>query len=1173
MTYRTFKQLINPHSHTHYSIDGASTVEDTVLRNKELGATHVAITEHGNMNSTLELYEQARKHGMKPICGIELYVQPPFLEELRPIIEQELILTGKLSEGHDKIEKIEKELLKEYVHLTVHFKDEWAYNYFTKLTPQMESRALVKYGERKPIATLDEIAGASGHITICSSCLIGMVNRFFLPRRKSGVSRPDLAEKAYRLLREIAGDGNFFVEIFPHVVSHEWKPPQKDKKNGNLIPGGFIPNPCTSFAPTGDLQKTSNEFMIGLANKYKDPIMVSLDSHFAYPSQKIVQDARLGNGKENWKFYNSYHICPTHEAFEVLQKQLNVDEKSFEAWIDNSYRFASLFDSYQMTTNRERWVLRPLGEDYQDKLISLINKFNRMNWEDPIMCERLRYEIEVLVNNGKINLLSYYFTVEDIASFCKENDILINVRGSAGGSLLLYLLGVSAVNPLKHNLSFERFLTLGRIKANTLPDVDIDVAEQHKVFEYLEQKYNEAFCRISTDINLKLKSSIRDAERGIIGKVRPETEKMCVTLPKIHQGMSEYAYTFGYEEDGVLIPGVIETFAPLKKYIAENPKIWETVSEMLGTIRQKSQHACGVVITDKPVQEYVPITQIGNAKVTGYSPKQLEAAGLIKFDILGLNTLKDIQYTLQLIKEHHGHVIDPFDLPYSKEVFDAIGEGDTVTVFQFDTETVKPYLRAIKPKSIDDLAALTALCRPGTLNAPSGEFDGNRELSLAEIYVARAQGRTIQYIHPDLEPITKETFGVQLYQEQTLQIFRDIAGYTYEQAEAVRRGIGKKDEVILASCVENLRKACTAKGWTIKQVELLIEQIMASSRYAFNKSHAISYAYIAYACTYLRLFYPLEWWTAILSNAKSEDLQYYWIYAKRWIKMPEINNSDEKFYIRSDNGQKFIQAPITLLDGVGPATTAEIALKKPFTDFDDFLNRINRRIINKRIVQKFIISGLLDSLFPAGTSDLEKLTAYMKAYQQNTDSKQHESLPDDLINLTPLQKLRYKRDIFTVYKIDWTDTAIPYLEKRGLVKKVSTVYEYNDPLRKNLNGIPLLTTEQFKRKIDPKNNLGGIYAVVGYVANTVEITHHKKQYNTKTHQQESLPHTRMKFLIEIGDLTVEVIKWPDWGSTHHGIEKDFNKRVVLCVINKKIHPEKGLQLTMRKIFDISNIDK
>lgn len=1182
MSNQKFKQLINPHSHTHYSLDGAASPEDIVIRNKELGATHVAVTEHGNMNSALELYEKAKKHGMKPICGIELYVMPPFIEELRPIVEKEIELKGKFKDDKEKAEKIEKALKNEYVHLTVHFKDEWAYNYFTKLSPKMEARALVKYGERKPIATVDEIAGAAGHITICSSCLIGLVNKFFLPRRNSGISTPHLAEKAYLLLREIAGKDNFYVEVFPHTVTHDWKKPTKNKETGELTKGYFEPNECTPFAPNGDLQKPSNEFVISLAKKYNDPVIISLDSHFATPEQKIVQDARLGNGQENWKFYNSYHVCPTHEAFETLQQQLNVSERDFEEWIDNSYKFASQFDNFKLTTSKERWVLKPLEADWQDKLVGLIEKFGRMNWNDQVMCDRLKYEIEVLANNGKINLLSYFFTVEEIADFCKTNDILINVRGSAGGSLLLYLLGVSAVNPLKHDLSFERFLTLGRIKANTLPDVDMDVAEQGKVFEHLHEKYKEAFCRISTDAQLKAKSSIKDAERAILGRVRPETEKLCVSLKKPPSvQVTDYEWIFGYEDDaGANVPGLIEMHQGLKKYANDNPEIWNMVREMMGILRQKGQHACGVVIADKPVEDYIPITYVSDSRVTGFSPKQLESAGLIKFDILGLNTLKDIQLSLKLIKEQHGIKIDPFTLPFSFDVLNAAISGDTVTTFQFDTDTVRPYLRSTKPQNakteidiINYLAAITSLCRPGTLDAPSGEKEGDREMTLAEIYVARAQGRPIKYIHSELEPIMKETLGVQLYQEQTLRIFRDLAGYTYEQAEMVRRGIGKKDAKVLASCYGDLKKSCMGRGWTEEQVNLLIEQINASSRYSFNKSHAVSYAYVAYACIFLRLYYPIEWWTAILTNASKDDLKYYWPHAVQWIKMPEINNSDDVFYIRKDGDKSFIQAPITLLDGVGPATTNEISLKKPFKDFADFFKRIDRRIINKRIVFKFILSGLLDELFPKDMTDLEKLKTYLELKKEIEGAKEPESLPDELINLSPLQKLRYKRGIFTVYKLDWTDTAAHYMENKGLIRREGRIYSYVDPNRRDFNGKPLLNANMVKRRLDPKDEIDETFVVVGYVASTEEITYNRKNYNQTTRQQELIPNTMLKVLLEMGDLTLEMIKWPDWGETHHGIDKDLEEKVALIVVNRKVHQEKGLQLTIKKIFDISNIDQ
>jgi len=1169
-----FRQIVNPHSHTHYSLDGASSVEDIVLRNKELGATHVSVTEHGNMNSTLELYDKAKKNGLKPICGIELYVQPPFIEDLRPIITQEIVLKGKAKDNSDLHEKVEKAIRNEYVHLTVHFKDEWAYNYFTQLTPKMEERALVKWGERKPIATVDEIAGASGHITICSSCLIGIVNKFFLPRRNSNVSTPELAEKAYLLIREIAGRDNFYVEVFPHTVTHNWKKGVKDKETGKKSPGLFEPNECTPFAPDGDLQKPSNQFVINLAKKYNDPIIVSLDSHFATPEQKVVQDARLGNGQENWKFYNSYHICPSHEAYEVLKEQLNISEKEFEEWIDNSYKFASQFDNFKLTTGKERWVLRPLPEDYQTKLINAINNFNRMDWNNQVMCDRLKYEIEVLASNGKINLLSYFFTVEDVANYCKENDILMNVRGSAGGSLLLYLIGVSAINPLKHSLSFERFLTLGRIKANTLPDVDMDVSDQGKLFEYLHNKYGDAFCRISVDSQLKLKSSIRDTERSFLGKVRPETERLCGSLnkPPALNSVSDYDWVTGYSADGVFHRGLIETHTGLRAYAELNPDMWKTITEMMGTIRQKSQHACGVVIADQPVQNYIPTTIVSDIRVTGFSPKQIELAGLVKYDFLGLKNLKIIQACTQLIKKIKNIDIDWANLPYSKEVFTAFGNGDTAAVFQFDTDTVRPYLRAIKPQSIDDLSAVTSLCRPGTLDAPSGEFENNHEMTLAEVYVARAQGRPIQYIHPDLEPIMKETLGVQLYQEQTLAIFRELADYSYEQAEVVRRGIGKKEKEVLKSCMGDLRKSCLSRRWEDKQVDLLIEQIMASANYSFNKAHGISYAYVAYACLYLRLYYPIEWWTSILSNSSKDDMKYYWSNAINWITMPEINNSDEKFYINELNGQLRIQAPITLLDGVGPATTAEIAIKKPFTSFEDFVTRVDRRIINKRIVFKFILSGLVDSLFPEGTTDMEKITIYLKLKKQIEGGKE-EPFPEEFMNLSPLRQLQYKRSIFTVYKLDWTDVSVPYMIQKGLVEPYNNIYIFKDPNRKDLNGRPLLNSSMVKRKLDPKDQFEDTFAMVGYVSETEEITYNRKVFNPETGQQEQIPNTMLKFLIESGDLTLEAIRWPDWGTTSHGIDKDMSEKVALFLINRKMHSEKGLQLTIKKILDISSIDK
>lgn len=1113
-------------------MDGAATVEDVVKRTKELGATHVAVTEHGNMNSALELFEKAGKSGLKPICGIELYVQSPFLEELRKIVTFEVQQSGKIKDAEDLEKKVEKAMKNEYVHLTVHFKDEWAYQYFCKLTPAMEERAVVKWGERKPIATLEEIRGAAGHITICSSCLIGMTQKFILPRKKSGIATPELAEKAYRIIREIAGKDDFYVEIFPHEITHEWSRPDKDKPGT----GKFVPHECTQYAPDGDIQKPANEFMIHLANKYNDPIIVSLDSHFAYPEQKIVQDARLGNGDENWKFYNSYHILTSQEAFQSLNKTLKVDKKTFEGWIDNSYKFGSRFDNFKLVTSKQRWVLQPLPPNWQELLLKYIEAFGRMDWNNQAMLERLKYEIDVLANNGKLNLMSYFFTVMDIAEFCRNNDVLMNVRGSAGGVLLLYLVGVSAVNPLKHNLSFERFLTTGRIKANTLPDVDMDISDQDKVFEYLTNKYGDAFCRISVDSQLKLKSSIQDAERVKFGKVRPETMKLCKSIKAAPTGMDDYLYVFGgVDQQGNPVIGLLETHKGLKDYAENNPEVWKQVVEMLGIIRQKSQHACGVVIADRPVQDYVPVTKVGGVRVTGFSPKQLEAAGLVKLDLLGLNTLRDMNLCLKLIKERHGVTLDWSNLPYDEECFRWFAEGKVAGVFQFDSFTAIPLLKGIKPRDIDGLSATTALGRPGTTDAPESATSSR---TLADVFVARAQGEKIRYVNDDLEPILKETYGIALYQEQTIQIFRDLANYTAEDGEGVRRGIGKKDADLLAKYTKDLKDKVLARGWTEEQVQLLMDQIMASSRYSFNKSHSTSYAYVAYAGMYLKIHYPLEFWTSILTFASKKDLKDYWTHVEDFVKYPDVNRSKETFQIaKREDGTEYIQSPINLIDGVGPATAKEIINKAPYASLEDFVKRINRRIVNKKIVTRLVFSGTMDCLMPAGLNDAEKLDLYLQT-KALVDNEKKEAVPAQYLSFTPLMNFLFKKAIFKVFKEDVTPLTLPILADRRLIAQRGNYLVYKDPNSKKLDNAPLITPSDYEVYAEDED-LTATVAMVAYVTECEE----------KSFAEGSK--TMMKLTLEAGDSTIETVKFPSWGETEHGVDKDIDGSVALIVMTKK----------------------
>ena len=320
-----------------------------------------------------------------------------------------------------------------------------------------------------------------------------------------------------------------------------------------------------------------------------------------------------------------------------------------------------------------------------------------------------------------------------------------------------------------------------------------------------------------------------------------------------------------------------------------------------------------------------------------FSPKPAEAAGLVKFDLLGLNTLRDIRFAVKSIKERTGVELDPFHLPYDPKCAEQFAAGNTIGVFQFDTPTVRPYqVKIVKPDKLKNLvdlieinAAITSLCRPGTLDAPSG--DGR---TLAEVFLACANGEQVRYLHPDLEPILRETYGIQLYQEQTMKIFTDIGGMDDAEADEVRRGIGKKNKKVLEEATNKLRGRALQRGWSEEQVKLLMEQINASANYSFNKSHAVSYSYVAYACMYLKTNYKLDWWKAILSNSSKDELATkFWKHVQEFTALPDINMSKESYEIVGDR----VVAPFSILSGVGEKAYEDLMRCKPYTSLEHFI--------------------------------------------------------------------------------------------------------------------------------------------------------------------------------------------------------------------------------------------
>lgn len=785
---------------------------------------------------------------------------------------------------------------------------------------------------------------------IAHNCLVGPIQKNFL------LGRSDLAEKMFVRLMNLVGKDNFFAEIFPHIIDKEWKKPERNENNEIIKPGEFVavkqrrdpeaidpvfePDPCSGLV---DIQKWPNEFVRRLAAKYGVRCIISLDDHYACMEDRVVQEARLGNGDENWKFYGHYHSPTTEYCAEQLQKQLGVDDRTIEEWVDNSYYFVDRFKDYKLETSKDRWVLPTTEMVYgintpsKVQLDELVKMHGRMLLEsDPKYAtykERFDYEVSVLTENGVADFLPYFFVLEDAARYAKAQGIMYNTRGSAGGSLVLYLIGVSITDPIKYDLPFERFLTLGRIKSGSLPDIDSDWQDRGIILEYLSKKYGEKMALIATDMMLRLKTSILDAERAQNGFVSIETSMMCRSIKGAAQGQSDQDWLFGYKDKstGEQVKGFWDdeknpAAAALRKWATDNPKMWETVLKCIGICKTRGVHPGGIVLSPDEIQKYVPLIQTKQGFATAYSMKPIETIGLVKYDFLGVKTLKAQGISIKSINEHHPEAkLEWGEFAHDPRVYTEIIKRDLLAgIFQMSGGAVRSVATQINPKSIIDIALWISLMRPGAMDAPSPDPSDTSEVKAAMYYIKCAQGlRQPYYIHPDLKDILGETYGVIVTQEQGLKLFRVLADYTYETAEVVRRAIGKKEKDLLTVHSAVLKQACIKRGWTEEQAQKLYESIEASARYSFNMSHAVAYAIIGYNGCWMKLNYPAHFWKGELSVHMDDHdkLREYLIECRDMILSIDILKSDATEWIVE--GDK-LRPPLCLMKGCGEVYTKNL---------------------------------------------------------------------------------------------------------------------------------------------------------------------------------------------------------------------------------------------------------
>lgn len=776
------------------------------------------------------------------------------------------------------------------------------------------------------------------------------------------------------------------------------------------VDGAFLPNECSAFAPEGDLQRAINRVIYEVSKRGGIPPLLTLDAHFVSPDRKPVQDILLQNGNPNgWRFSTTYCQLDTEGAWSEWVKR-GADKEFpglFERAVEGNHELASRVGEIELPSRirlpeidippdiRSKGMGRE--EEWLELVIKTAMEVGRLDTSDPVQMERIRMEIGVIANNGVVNLLPYFLFVRRMIKAAIDMDIPVGPgRGSAAGCFLSYCLGITHLDPIRYGLSFERFLSSSRIKRGKFPDIDMDFGDVHAMGEWLEADRGDKMCRICTVTTMKMAMAMKEVCRVLLNtKANPELfariEEVTKSLSMIPMGVDGLSWLDGYERDGTEYMGELERNPLLRGFFEEYPEVESMVRQVLGIPKAIGKHAAGYCVADVPIDSIVPTCEVKGHRCTQFTMGPVEAFGIIKFDILGLNTLNDIHGCLKLLRERRGSKLDMYSIPLNdRATWKNFADGKNETVFQFSGGIGVDLSKRIRPKSLEDLAEMTAAGRPGTMEAmlPNG-------VTMLDQWVEYKAGRAdFLSLHPSVDPILEPTGGSVLFQEQIMKMFQDAAGFSGEEADEIREIIGKKKADKMVPVIQDIRGRLSSSGWKPVQIEAFISLCRAASNYSFNKSHAIAYAYLGYVCQYLKVNYPIEWWTSILQNSSKDDLKANAGSCAHLVLPPDINRSALDFFIISAEQARLgpssevevraiggpgerIVFPLRMVHGVKSAAE-EIFSKRPFSSMEDFYNRVDRRKVNKGTVSHLIWAGAFDDI--GGVKDIEDRNVIMEEY-------------------------------------------------------------------------------------------------------------------------------------------------------------------------------------------------
>ncbi|MCP4913567.1 MAG: DNA polymerase III subunit alpha [Oligoflexia bacterium] len=906
--------FVHLHLHTQYSLlDGAIRLKDLFETAKEQGVPAIAQTDHGNMFGAIDFYCRAKDAGIKPILGSEIYFTPGSR------FDKKAAKKSKSVSSQD-----EEESSRQIHHLILLAKNNTGYKNLCKLL----SQAYLEGFYYKPRADLDLLKQYSEGLICTTACLKGEVGYNFF------TEQDDRAVRAITKLSEIFKD-DFYLEIqengIPEQAIVNKKVIQYARENNIKL---VATNDCHYMTPE-DAQAQEVLLCVQTGKTYADENrmrMTSQEFYFKSPEEMRKAFAHIPEACDN-----------TLEIADKCNVELSwTDENGNQIYhlpdfpIDTGESDVEYFER----VSREGLEARFKGPHFK-KLVA------QENWETelrPKYYERIDYEINMIKQMG---FAGYFLIVSDFIQWSLDNGIPVGPgRGSGAGSIVAYALNITNIDPLPYNLLFERFINPERI---SMPDFDVDFCQagRGKVIEYVTKKYGEdKVGQIITFGKLQTKAVLKDVSR-VFGLTFAEADVISKLIP---------------DELGISITKALEMEPKLQELIETDPKIKHIFNISLrleGLYRHAGIHAAGVVITNQPLVEYCPLFKGAKGeKVIQFDKDFGEQIGLVKFDFLGLKTLTVIDQACKFIQRDHveDFNIENIDMEDSS-VYDFISRGETVGVFQLESSGMIDLCKRLGPDNLEDITAVNALYRPGPLN--SGMVDD---------FIDIKHGRKEMTFPFDvLEPVLNDTYGVIVYQEQVMKIAQILAGYSLGQADILRKAMGKKKIKLIEEHREIFLKGATERGYDKDKANDLYQLMANFAEYGFNKSHAVAYAVIAYQTAFLKRYYPASFFAALLSTelANTDKVTTYINDARNYdieVLPPDVNESLWLFNVVEGNIRFGMGAVKNVGENAVNSLVEEREANGPFKGFIDFCERVDLKLVNKRMIESLIKVGAFDSI-------------------------------------------------------------------------------------------------------------------------------------------------------------------------------------------------------------------